>query len=115
MVAGKLVLRRRLIRWSWLLHVAAMVTFIAQPGAPAWAQNKVQARDLSQLIDGVSRIVFPQKASSDGITKALHYRAAGYHFTSEEEVNKYNIRSAHLIEDTARIVAPKTAPLESPY
>ncbi len=116
MFASKLiVLLRKLMHWSRLLHVGAVTAFIVQPHATVWAQDSGQAREVSRVVDDVVRVVFPQRARSDGITKALHYRAAGYHFTSEEEVNKYNISSAHLVAATAREVRLKTAPLESPY
>jgi hypothetical protein len=97
-----------------LLGVVALV-LLAQPYAIASERDDVPAPEVIRIVDQIFPVVFPQTVRSEGITKGLHYRAAGYHFESEDEVNKYNIRSAHLVAETARAVHLKSAPLESPY
>ena len=67
------------------------------------------------MIERISHFVFAPTVIASGYTRALVYAARGYSFVSLEEINKYNIRSAHMIEGTAQRLDLADRPIESQY
>ena len=66
-------------------------------------------------IERISNFVFAPTVIASGYTQALVYADRGYSFESLEEINKYNIRSAYVIEGTAQQLDLADRPIESQY
>jgi hypothetical protein len=84
-------------------------------GAPAGAtQPQARAADLDTLAT-LRAFVFDTTLSTSGVTHALVFRDRGYSFGDLEDVNEYNIVSAHVVTGTAQRFTLEDVPLESPY
>lgn len=69
----------------------------------------------SNTIERISRYVFAPTVDTSGYTRGVIYAARGYSFESPEDINQYNVRSAHMIEGTAQRLELKDRPIESQF
>ena len=99
----------------WLLLGAWMLIAASRGFACSAPETDIAgAQETYRTVHAITRVVFRPRVHTVGATRALQFRDAGYRFVSEEEINRYNVTSAHVIADSARAVQLKDAPLESP-
>jgi hypothetical protein len=103
--------------WGGAVCILWIGLFCAVGAPAASVANSCRGGCDSKLgvLQRIERFVFPSSITTSGYTKGVVYAARGYSFRSLEEINQYNIRSAHVVAGTAQRFELDDRPLESKY
>lgn len=93
----------------------AICCMIVGPAVSLAGDCRAECAAQSNTIARISHFVFAPTVTTSGYTRGIIYAARGYSFGSLEEINEYNIRSAHMIEGTAQRLELDDRPIESQY